>query len=280
VYLKANGTREKVKSLVDILNGMGDLPDSVEVCVTPCAVHVDYVEMNLRKDISVGAQNISTDTGYGAFTGELTADMFIDLGCNYVMTGHSERRRRKSTRNLGHDESAGSVAEKTKYALAKGLKVILCIGETLDDRQANKTLEVCRHQLQAVLDAVRDHELWRTSIVIAYEPVWAIGTGVTASPEQAQEVHADIRMWLTSSISAEVASEIRLIYGGSVNGGNAGDLIKCEDVDGFLVGGASLKEDFKKIIAACPVKIDPEEHAKKRQKTTDYIRSLNAVDNA
>jgi len=259
-----------------MLNEIKKIPDSCEVVVAPTAVHTQRFIDTIRPEIACAAQNISSEKGYGAFTGELTAEMFKDLGCSYVLTGHSERRRRKTVRGLGHDEEAGSVADKTSYALQQGLKVILCIGETLQDRENGSTLDVCRAQLQAVLDQVPDTAHWANDIVIAYEPVWAIGTGVTASPAQAQEVHAALRVWLTTTISAEVASKCRIIYGGSVNGSNAAELIKGEDVDGFLVGGASLKPDFVKIIESVPKEWDHEGRALKRQKTEDHIKQLSA----
>jgi len=162
-----------------------------------------------------------------------------DIGVHWTLTGHSERR------TLFH-ESDKDVALKTKIALENGLKVKACIGEKLEEREAGKTLEVCSRQLKAIADHVEVAH-WG-NIVVAYEPVWAIGTGKVASPQQAQETHEQIREWMSKNISPEVAAATRILYGGSVSAGNCAELIKQKDIDGFLVGGASLKPEFKDII--------------------------------
>ena len=164
----------------------------------------------------------------------------IDFGINWTLVGHSERRHTVAA------ESDELIAEKTKVALANGIKVILCIGELLEERESGKTMDVCKAQLQAVVNAVEEKD-WE-NIVIAYEPVWAIGTGKTATPEVAEETHAEIRAFMASAVSAAVAENVRIIYGGSVSTKNCADLIAKEDIDGFLVGGASLKPDFVQII--------------------------------
>ena len=192
----------------------------------------------LAPHILLSAQNCSAQ-GNGAFTGEVSADILKDLGVNWVILGHSERR------SLYH-ESNEVVAKKVKYALETGLHVILCIGEKLDEREAGTTNDVLKAQLTACLPSISD---W-SKIVLAYEPVWAIGTGKVATPEQAQETQAFVRSWLTESVSADVAQRTRIIYGGSVTETNCADLIKQADVDGFLVGGASLKPAFADIIKA------------------------------
>lgn len=176
----------------------------------------------------------------GAYTGEMNAAQAADLGLKYTLVGHSERRTL-------YNESDEEVAKKTKSALDTGLTVILCIGETLQEREAHKTDEVNARQLTAVRQLVRS---WN-KIIIAYEPVWAIGTGKTATPVQAQDAHAQIRSWLVSNVSEEAAARIRIIYGGSVNEKNAEQLISQPDIDGFLVGGASLKPAFSSIVDAC-----------------------------
>ncbi|TXG64743.1 hypothetical protein EZV62_011737 [Acer yangbiense] len=153
-----------------------------------------------------------------------------DLGCKWVIPGHSERRH-----VIGEDDQF--IGKNAAYALSEGLGVIACIDEKLDEREAGKTFDVCFKELKAFADTVPSWE----NIVIAYEPVWAIGTGKVATPLQAQEVHAAVRDWLKTNVSADVASATRIIYGGSVNGGNSAELAKQEDIDGFLVGGASLK---------------------------------------
>ena len=143
-------------------------------------------------------------------------------------------------------ESDELIAEKVKVALANGVKVILCIGELLEDRESGKTMDVCKAQLKAVIDVLEEKD-WE-NIVIAYEPVWAIGTGKVATPDQAEETHAAIRVYMASSVSPAVAENVRIIYGGSVNAKNCDNLISKEDIDGFLVGGASLKPEFIQII--------------------------------
>jgi triosephosphate isomerase len=159
------------------------------------------------------------------------------LGINWVILGHSERRSL-------YGETNELVAKKLKYALEKGLNVILCIGEKLDEREAGTTNAIIKAQLDATKESVKD---W-SKVVVAYEPVWAIGTGKVASPEQAQETQAYVRSWLSDNISEDVAKSTRIIYGGSVTETNCADLIKQVDVDGFLVGGASLKPAFADII--------------------------------
>ena len=158
----------------------------------------------------------------------------------WALTGHSERR------TLFH-ETDQEVADKTKCALANNLKVVACIGESLAEREAEDTMKVVSRQMQALVDTV-PAELW-CNIVIAYEPVWAIGTGKVATPAQAQEVHAFLRTWVCKAISEEVADSLRIIYGGSVKGSNCEELIQLPDVDGFLVGGAALKPEFSTIVA-------------------------------
>lgn len=169
----------------------------------------------------------------------MSADILADLGINWVILGHSERRSL-------YNESSEVVAKKTQYALSKGLNVILCIGEKLEEREAGETNNVLKVQLDACKTAVSD---W-SKVVIAYEPVWAIGTGKVATPEQAQETQAYVRSWLHENVSEAVANTTRIIYGGSVTETNCGDLIKQQDIDGFLVGGASLKAGFADIIKA------------------------------
>ncbi|GFP81744.1 triosephosphate isomerase cytosolic [Phtheirospermum japonicum] len=169
--------------------------------------------------------------------------MLVNLDIPWVILGHSERRAL-----LG--ETSEFVGDKVAYALAQGLKVIACIGETLEQREAGSTVEVVAAQTKAIADRISN---W-TNVVLAYEPVWAIGTGKVASPAQAQEVHFELRKWLNKNVSAEVAASTRIIYGGSVNGGNCKELAGQPDVDGFLVGGASLKPEFIDIIKSAEVK--------------------------
>ena len=187
-------------------------------------------------------QDVSFKKGYGAFTGEHSAEMLADAGIKWTLTGHSERRV-----GFGFPgETSQVVGVKTKNAVDTGLSVILCIGEQLADRQNGTTMKVCAEQLDAVKAVLKEAD-WK-KVVIAYEPVWAIGTGVTATPKQAQETHADIRAWLNKHISSTVAKETRILYGGSATAANCGELYSQPDINGFLVGGASLKAEFVDII--------------------------------
>jgi triosephosphate isomerase len=168
--------------------------------------------------------------------------MLADFGVKWTLTGHSERRV-----GFGYPgETSEVVGIKTKNAIDKGISVMACIGEQLSDRQNGKTMVVVSEQLEALKKALKTSD-WK-KVVLAYEPVWAIGTGVTASPEQAQETHAEIRKWLTQNVSPEVSAETRIIYGGSATPQNCDELYRKPDINGFLVGGASLKPDFVKII--------------------------------
>lgn len=184
----------------------------------------------------MAAQNVF-DKPNGAFTGEISVDQLKDSGITWTLLGHSERR-------VILQETDDFVASKTKAAIDGGLSVILCCGESLEQREAGKTIEVVTTQLKAVADKVKD---W-SKIVVAYEPIWAIGTGKVATTEQAQEVHAAIREWLKKEVSPEAAEKTRILYGGSVTEKNSPELAKQPDIDGFLVGGASLKPAFVDII--------------------------------
>ncbi|KAL7206890.1 hypothetical protein ACSBR2_019569 [Camellia fascicularis] len=225
---KCNGTKESISKLVSDLNSAKLEPD-VDVVVAPPFVYVDLVKNSLTDRIEISAQNSWIGKG-GAFTGEISVEQLKDIGCKWVILGHSERRH-----VIGEDDQF--IGKKAAYALSQGLRVIACIGELLNEREEGKTFDVCFQQMKAFADAVPSWD----NVVIAYEPVWAIGTGKVATPQQAQEVHVAVRDWLKKNVSAEVASKTRIIYGGSVNGGNCAELAKQEDIDGFLVGGASLK---------------------------------------
>lgn len=234
---KMNGTQTFLKNLIDNLNA-GQLDDNVEVVIAPPALYLDQCRKQVRKEIGVAAQNAFNATS-GAYTGEISPEQLKDLSIEWVILGHSERREI-------FKESDDFVASKVAFALKSGLKVIACIGEKLDEREAGKTFEVVTRQLQSIAKVVND---W-TNVVIAYEPVWAIGTGKVATPLQAQEVHEFIRKWLKENTSEATAENTRIIYGGSVNASNAAELAKQADVDGFLVGGASLKPEFVTIVNA------------------------------
>jgi len=236
-----NGSLEQIASIVSVLNA-GELKASTEVVIAPPALYLLSVKKDIRSEIAVSAQN-SYVGSKGAFTGEISPSQLKDAGIPWVIIGHSERRTL-----FGDTDKL--VADKTKAALDAGLKVILCIGETLAERESDKTNEVVERQLAAVKLVVSD---W-TNIVIAYEPVWAIGTGKVATSAQAQEVHHKLRAWLSKEVGQDAAEATRIIYGGSVSAKNSDELAAQPDVDGFLVGGASLKPEFIQIINSGSVK--------------------------
>lgn len=230
---KMHGTRASVAELIRGLRQLA-LPVGVEIAVIPPALYVTQVVMGLEgKAIGVGAQNCAVEPMQGALTGEIAASQLADSGCAYVLIGHSERRQ-----ILG--ESEPMLSRKFAAAQACGLIPILCIGETLAQREAGRTLEVVQRQLGSIIEQLGVGAFTRA--VVAYEPVWAIGTGLTATPEQAQEVHASIRAQLRTE-SADVARGVRILYGGSVKAANAAELFAMPDIDGGLIGGASLNAD-------------------------------------
>lgn len=238
---KMNGSSDSVKELMaGIKAGMGSV-NKAEVVVCPPAVYIPRVSGAADgSDIKVGSQNIC-DQDAGAFTGEISGAMLKDVGCEYAIIGHSERRAL-------YAESDELVAKRFAAARRNGIKPIFCIGETLQEREADITNEVCARQIDAVI-ALEGVEALADG-VIAYEPVWAIGTGKTASPEQAQEVHAFIRGKI-AALNADVADGLRILYGGSMNPANAAELMSQPDIDGGLIGGASLKAaDFLSICQA------------------------------
>lgn len=232
-----NGDKASITELCKILSA-GPLDPNVEVVVGCPAVYLSYARELLPKTVGVAGQNCYK-VPKGAFTGEISPAMLKDVGCDWVIIGHSERR-------TIFGESDELIAEKINHALAEGLKVIACIGETLQEREAGQTEAVCFRQMKAIAAQVKD---W-TNVVVAYEPVWAIGTGKTASPQQAQDVHAALRKWLVDNVSADVSASLRIQYGGSVTAANAKELASQPDIDGFLVGGASLKPEFVQIVNA------------------------------
>ena len=238
---KMNGSLESVQELLSgILAGLGEVKVA-EVAVCPPYVYIPAVQQQLTGSaVSWGSQDISTEQA-GAYTGEVAASMLKDFSCTYAIVGHSERR-------TYHKESDELVAKKFAVARAAGLVPILCIGETLEEREAGITEQVVARQLDAVIDLEGVDAL--ADGVIAYEPVWAIGTGKTATPEQAQDVHAFIRSRVAAK-SATVAEGLRILYGGSMKPDNAKELIGKPDIDGGLIGGASLKAaDFLGICTA------------------------------
>ena len=271
-------------SVVDSLTAptCAALSDAV---VAPTYLHLDHVQRTLDKSYKVAAQN-SSQYGTGAYTAEIAASQLKDAGIPWVVLGHSERRQ------LFHTTD-DTVAKQLTAALKAGLAVIACVGETLDERKKNHTWTVIEKQLNAIAGAVKPDEWDR--LVVAYEPVWAIGTGETATPQQAQDVHKQIREWAEKKVSREVANKLRVIYGGSVKGSNADELFSQKDIDGshshdqlylrtepqlflpscplltrcvrcarlsvclwrcsFLVGGASLQADDWNKIITAPTRI-------------------------
>ena len=237
---KMNASKDSVESLVtDILSGASDV--SAEIIVCAPFPYLSQVEVLIEgSNLMLGAQNLNVNAS-GAFTGEVSAEMIKDFGANHVIVGHSERRSL-------YGETSEIVAEKTKAAVDSGLTPILCLGESLDQRESGKTESVVSEQLNKVIKMVGIEAF--NNIIIAYEPVWAIGTGMTATPEQAQAVHKFIRDLLASS-RQDIADKTAILYGGSMNAGNAVELISCADIDGGLIGGAALKaEDFLQICKA------------------------------
>ncbi|MCW8357178.1 triose-phosphate isomerase [Marinomonas pontica] len=232
---KMNGSKESIVSLIGGLLEMGG-SDS-EVVIAPSFPYLSQVsEMISDSALVLAAQNVSNHE-QGAYTGEVSVSMLNDFGVKYVLLGHSERRSL-------YGETDEQVATKVEAVLDFGLTPMLCIGETLEERESNKTFEVCQRQLQAVIDCVGVDSF--EQMVIAYEPVWAIGTGLSASAEQAQDVHQSIRSFL-STLSESVARKVQILYGGSVKASTSSALFEMPDVDGALVGGASL--DAKEFIA-------------------------------
>ncbi|CEM22592.1 unnamed protein product [Vitrella brassicaformis CCMP3155] len=233
---KCNGTKASIEALCETLNKAEFNPEQIDVVIAPVSLHIHMVKEKLKAGFKVCTQNVSK-TGMGAYTGEIAVDHIKDFGLEWTLIGHSERRQY-------YGETDEVVADKVDICQKAGLCTAVCIGEMLDERKAGKTTDVVKKQIEAFIPKVTD---W-SKIMIAYEPVWAIGTGVVATPEQAQETHAAIRKILKEKVSAEVAESTRIAYGGSVSDSNCNTLIGLEDVDGFLVGGASLKPAFLDII--------------------------------
>lgn len=235
-----NGSLSANSALLGELSG-ASIASACEVLVCVPFVYIPQCEAFLAKtQIAFGAQDVSPHQS-GAYTGEISPAMLADFSCKYAIVGHSERR-------AYHHESNELVAQKALQSLRSNICPIVCVGETLEQREAGKTNEVVVAQLQAVMDVLDEGALAR--IVVAYEPVWAIGTGKTATPEMAQDVHAVLRK--TLAVRSDFAAEkVRILYGGSMKPENAKELLAMPDIDGGLIGGASLKAaDFLSIVAA------------------------------
>jgi len=237
---KMNGSRTaNVTLLEDIVAGLDNAPAACAVCV-PAPYLQQCEEVLTGTPLAWGAQDVSIHA-CGAYTGEVCAQMLAEFACRYVIVGHSERR-------AYHREDSALVAKKALAVLAEGMTPIVCVGETLEQREAGETAQVVGAQLDAVLEALDAAAVQK--IVVAYEPVWAIGTGRNATPGMAQEVHAQVRAQLRAR-NAEAAEDVTILYGGSMKPENAKDLLAQPDIDGGLIGGAALKaEDFLAIIHA------------------------------
>ena len=211
-----------------------EVPAEVKLIVATPYTHLCPVSEVVKGTVvGLSAENCA-DHAKGAYTGEVSADMLVSAGCEYTILGHSERRQY-------YGETDAKLVEKTKLALGAGLKVILCVGENLDEREAGKHFEVCETQVKNVLYSFTAEDM--ANIIIAYEPVWAIGTGKTATAEQAEEIHAFIRKVVCEKFGAQVADDLTILYGGSCKPSNAKELFAQPDIDGGLIGGAALKAD-------------------------------------
>ncbi len=227
-----------IKESVELVSAIaaGMTGSEVDVLVAPPFTALTAVRQAIQgSSIFLGAQNMCNELS-GAYTGEISGNMLQDAGCTHVILGHSERR------SLFH-ETSELIDLKVKTAISLGLIPIMCIGETLEQREAEQTFDVIREQLDTSLNNLKTEHLMPGSTILAYEPVWAIGTGRTATPEQAQEVHRFVREWIKENFNVETANETRILYGGSAKPDNIKSLMSQADIDGALVGGASLKAD-------------------------------------
>lgn len=235
---KMNKTPKEALELVELLKNKVDT-DKCDVVF--CVPAIDLIPVSAALEgtkISVGAQNVHFEDS-GAYTGEISADMLKEIGVKYVIIGHSERRQY-------FNETNETVNKKVLKVLEKGLVPIVCVGETLEQREKGITVDFVRIQVKSALMNVTKEDVEK--IIIAYEPIWAIGTGVTATSEQAEEVCSEIRKVVGEIFNSDVADKVRIQYGGSVKGSNAKELFGMANIDGGLVGGASLKEDFCNIV--------------------------------
>lgn len=245
---KMNTLRAEAAALAQGVAAGGGKAPQADIVVCPPSCYLDAVRAALAaapggKTVALGAQNMYYEAG-GAFTGELSAAMLLDLGCRFVILGHSERRAILK-------ESDEDVNRKTLAALAAGLTPIVCVGESRAERESGRTASVVRGQAEGSLAGLTPDLM--SQVVLAYEPVWAIGTGLVATPAQAEEVHSDLRKLVASRYNAQLAQGVRILYGGSVKASNAAELLSQPNVDGALVGGASLRADeFIGIAVAAP----------------------------
>lgn len=237
---KSNGSQQSNQQLLVELSELDQSALRCTVVICPPSIYLSTAKEQLPSAVKLGAQNVSAFE-QGAYTGEVSADMLRDTGCDYAIVGHSERRQ------LFNEQDA-DVATKALRLLEHSITPIVCVGETLSERQQGDSIAVVLAQLNALLNTLNSEQL--AQIVVAYEPIWAIGTGETASPEQAQAVHASIREWFRKQVGA-AADQITILYGGSVKSSNATELFAQADIDGGLIGGASLNaQEFYKICNA------------------------------
>lgn len=234
------GPSETRQLLSELKDTQAEIPESVDVLVCPPSISLTVASDALENyDVSLGAQNVYFEDN-GAYTGEISTSMLNDAGCDYVIVGHSERRQY-------FGETDTTVNKRVKKALAAGIKPIVCVGESLEQRQKGQHVNLVKKQVKAALVEVDKEDA--EEVVIAYEPIWAIGTGETATPDQAQEMHRIIRSELAELLDDDAAENMRILYGGSMKPHNAEELLGQDDVDGGLIGGASLKADsFSEII--------------------------------
>ena len=237
-----NDVAEAAKLADELAQALPEVPAGVEVLVCPPTIDITTVRARIQAaPIALGAQNVYWEAK-GAYTGESSCDMLKSAGCTYCIIGHSERRQY-------YGETDEKLVEKVKLALEAGLGVILCVGENLEEREAGKHFDVCSAQIENVLYKFTAEDMKK--VIVAYEPVWAIGTGKTATAEQAEEIHAHIRKVLADKFGEAVAEDTTILYGGSCKPSNAKELFAQKDIDGGLIGGASLKaEDFSIIVKA------------------------------
>ena len=240
---KMHGSLASISTLLDGILAQTDSLTEVDLAVFPPSIYLPSVAEKLKgSGVFYGSQTLS-EHGQGAYTGEISADMLLEFGCSHVLVGHSERRAL-------FGETNEVVAQKFAAAKAAGLFPILCVGETLEQREASQTLDIIKSQINAVISLENDGQALYNA-VIAYEPVWAIGTGKTATPEQAQEVHGEIRAHI-AGYDSDLSNNLRILYGGSVKRDNASTLFAMSDIDGGLIGGASLDaQHFVDIAKSC-----------------------------
>ena len=239
---KMNCTFDKVNTNLKFLNA-GHLNEGTEVVIAPSSPYIHYVKQNLKApNVEMALQNCYTQNS-GSFTGEISAEMGADVGCRWIILGHPERRTK-----FGEQDDV--IGQKVKHVLATTqLNIIACVCDVTEDRQRNETMKICARQLKAIAENVND---W-SRMVIAYEALWTLDTGEPATPDEAQDIVSGIRKWLEENVNKEVADSTRILYAGYVSASNCVELSRKPDIDGFLVGGASLKPEFVDIVNAASI---------------------------